>query len=95
MPKYFYYLWLKSLLFTNVSFFPSPNELIENRRNNIDSLIILRDLEVTLDNAIDENTQINDKKAKSIIIGFDFLVAGLILNLIFIIGLILATGYSK
>jgi hypothetical protein len=58
--------------------------LIESKINNTEELIIFRDLEVTLAHTIDENTQVNDTKAKSIIRGFNFLVAGLLLNLIFI-----------
>lgn len=86
---------LKAYYIQTFIFFPKPNRLIESRINNKGELIIFRDLEVTLAHSIDENTQVNDKKAKTIIYGFNFLVAGLLLNLIFIIGLIIATSYLK
>lgn len=71
-------------------FVPEPNDCIEGCENeNVNQLDILRDMEKELAKAIDRGKVNNEKKSKFIVYGFLLLVAGLVLNLFFIIGLII------
>jgi hypothetical protein len=81
---------LKAFLFKKWYYIPELDTFFEECENqNKSNIDILRTLGLTTAHAIVKNEEDNDKRTKFIRYGFYFLLAGLILNLFFIIGLIL------